>query len=71
MSALESPHIGLMDEDALRRLNEDLGPQQEYEERSDTELLKMALVNEKACPEILPFQTDLIGRIESVIDYQV
>lgn len=39
--------------------------------RSDAELLKSALTNEKAAPEILQFETDLIGRIESNMDYQV
>lgn len=39
--------------------------------RSDAELLKSALMNEKAAPEILQFETDLIERIESNMDYQV
>ena len=39
--------------------------------RSDAEELKGALMNEKASPEILQFQTDLVGRIEMRIDYQV
>ena len=38
--------------------------------RSDAELLKQALLNEKAAPEILQFETDLISRIEGLIDYQ-
>lgn len=38
---------------------------------SDIELLKQALLNEKASPEILQFQTDLILRVEAIIDYQV
>lgn len=39
--------------------------------RSDQELLKTAYINEKAAPEVLPFQEDLISRIEAQIDYQV
>jgi hypothetical protein len=39
--------------------------------RSDAEQLKGALMNEKAAPEILQYETDLIGRIESNMDYQV
>ena len=39
--------------------------------RSDAEQLKSALMNEKAAPEILQFETDLVGRIESNMDYQV
>lgn len=38
--------------------------------RSDAELLKSALMNEKAAPEILAFETDLIARIEQNMDYQ-
>ena len=39
--------------------------------RSDAELLKGALMNERASPEVLQFETDLISRIEQNIDYQV
>lgn len=39
--------------------------------RSDAELLKSALMNEKASPEILQYETDLIGRVEQNMDYQV
>ena len=39
--------------------------------RSDAELLKSALMNEKASPEVLAFETDLVGRIEQNMDYQV
>ena len=39
--------------------------------RSDAEQLKGALMNEKAAPEILQYETDLVGRIESNMDYQV
>lgn len=38
--------------------------------RSDAEQLKGALQNERASPEILAFETDLIGRIEQNMDYQ-
>lgn len=37
---------------------------------SDIELLKQAVLNEKASPEILQFQTDLVSRVEAHIDYQ-
>ncbi len=39
--------------------------------RSDAELLKGALMNERVAPEVLQFETDLISRIEQNIDYQV
>ena len=39
--------------------------------RGDVELLRQAVMNEKAAPELLAFETDLIGRIEAMIDYQV
>lgn len=39
--------------------------------RSDAELLKSALMSERASPEVLQFETDLIARIEQNIDYQV
>ena len=39
--------------------------------RSDAEELKGALMNEKASPEILQYETDLIERIEMSMDYQV
>lgn len=39
--------------------------------RSDAELLKGALMNERASPEVLQFETDLISRIEQNVDYQV
>lgn len=38
--------------------------------RSDAELLKGALMNERAAPEILAYETDLIARIEQNMDYQ-
>ncbi|KAI7837340.1 hypothetical protein COHA_008855 [Chlorella ohadii] len=38
--------------------------------RSDAELLKGALMNERVAPEVLQFETDLISRIEQNIDYQ-
>lgn len=38
---------------------------------SDAELLKYALLNEKASPDVLAYEDDLITRIESHIDYQV
>lgn len=38
--------------------------------RSDAEQLKSALMNEKAAPEILQFETDLVNRIEATMDYQ-
>jgi hypothetical protein len=38
---------------------------------SDAELLKHALLNEKASPDVLAYDNDLITRIESHIDYQV
>lgn len=39
--------------------------------RSDIELLRAAVLNEKAAPELLHYEADLIGRIEQLIDYQV
>lgn len=39
--------------------------------RSDAEQLKSALQNEKAAPEVLQYETDLIARIEQNLDYQV
>lgn len=38
--------------------------------RSDAEQLKSALQNEKAAPEVLQYDTDLIARIEQNLDYQ-
>jgi hypothetical protein len=37
---------------------------------SDAALLQAALKNEKASPEILQYDADLVSRIESQIDYQ-
>lgn len=39
--------------------------------RGDVELLRQAVMNEKAAPELLQFETDLISRIEAMVDYQV
>lgn len=39
--------------------------------RSDAEALLSAVQNEKASPEVLAFETDLISRIEQNMDYQV
>lgn len=40
-------------------------------DNTDYELLKNALMNEKASPEILPFEEDLIQRINYLLDHQV
>lgn len=47
------------------------GPVASTSGRSDAEQLKGALMNEKASPEILHFETDLVARIEQNVDYQV
>ena len=39
--------------------------------RSDVDLLRQAVMNEKAAPELLHYETDLINRIEQMLDYQV
>jgi hypothetical protein len=38
---------------------------------SDPELLKRALMNEKASPEILPFEDQLVERVYLQLDHQV
>lgn len=38
---------------------------------SDAELLKQALMNEKASPEILAYEADLVERIYLQLDHQV
>lgn len=38
---------------------------------TDVELLKRAWRNEKAAPEILPFQSDLIARVREQIELMV
>lgn len=40
-------------------------------EVTDYELLKTALMNEKASPEILPFQTVVVENINYLLDHQV
>lgn len=39
--------------------------------QTDYDLLKKALMNEKASPEILPYQHDLLSRLYIRIDQQV
>lgn len=60
-----------MDRDALSRLEEDLGgPASSAPPPSDAALLRQALIDEKASPELLPHKEELVARIREQIEYQ-
>lgn len=39
--------------------------------RRDIDLLRQAVMDEKVAPELLHYETDLIARVEQMLDYQV